>query len=91
MADQSISRREMLGLLGSGLVVVTGFDPTSRRWLSQVEAAACPTFVDAPPLDGVLLLDDAARGRRTRATRATSSFTRRARCSGPARWKTSSG
>jgi FAD/FMN-containing dehydrogenase len=61
MADQTISRREMLGLLSSGLAVATGFDPTNRRWLSQAEAAGCPTFVDAPALDGVLLLDDGAR------------------------------
>jgi hypothetical protein len=51
----------MLGLLGSGLVVVVGFDPLNRRWVAQAEAASCPTFQDVPRLDGVLLLDTASR------------------------------
>jgi cytokinin dehydrogenase len=51
----------MLARLGSGFIVVAGFDPVSRTWLSAAEAAACPTFSDAPQLDGVLLMDAASR------------------------------
>lgn len=57
-----IKRRGMLGVLGSsGLALVAGFDPVARLWVRQVEAASCPSFVDAPPLDGALLLDAASR------------------------------
>jgi len=57
-----INRRTILGLVGSGsLALVAGFDPAGRRWVSRVEAASCPSFVDAPRLDGVLLLDAASR------------------------------
>ncbi len=55
------SRRRMLGILGSaGAAVVAGFDPIERRWVRQVEAASCPSFAGAPPLDGALLLDAAS-------------------------------
>jgi FAD/FMN-containing dehydrogenase len=60
--DQSITRRRMLALLGStSLVIAAGFDPVNRRWVAAAEASHCPTFVDAPRLDGVLLLDAASR------------------------------
>lgn len=62
MADNHIDRRRVLGMLGSSAaLVVAGFDPIGRRWISQVAAAGCPGFADAPPLDGVLLLDAASR------------------------------
>jgi FAD/FMN-containing dehydrogenase len=58
-----IDRRTALGLFGaSGVALVTGFDPVGRRWVTTAEASGgCPTFADVPPLDGVLLLDDASR------------------------------
>ena len=57
----SFSRRRMLGVLGSsGLAVVSGFDPIGGRWVLQVEAS-CPSFIDAPQLDGTLLLDAVSR------------------------------
>src|SRR5688572_20174297 len=61
--DRSLTRRRMLGLLGStsGFVIAAGFDPVGRRWISEAEASQCPTFADAPRLDGVLLLDDPSR------------------------------
>jgi cytokinin dehydrogenase len=56
------SRRQMLGVLGSGgLALIAGFDPVGRRWVSQVEAAQCASFANAPPLDGTLVLDTASR------------------------------
>src|SRR5688572_8114898 len=58
--SQSMSRRELLGVFGSTFVAVSGFDPVSRQWLSAAEAATCPTFADAPPLDGVLVIDAAS-------------------------------
>ena len=62
MADNHIDRRRMLGMLGSSAaLVVAGFDPVGRRWISQAAATGCPSFADAPPLDGVLLLDAASR------------------------------
>jgi FAD/FMN-containing dehydrogenase len=41
--------------------LVAGFDPVSRRWVTQAEASECGTFADAPSLDGTLHLDDATR------------------------------
>jgi FAD/FMN-containing dehydrogenase len=62
MADNHFDRRRMLGMLGSSAaLVVAGFDPIGRRWISQVAATGCPSFADAPPVDGVLLLDAASR------------------------------
>jgi cytokinin dehydrogenase len=61
-SSEPINRRQMLGLLGSGgLALVAGFDPIGRRWLAHAQAAQCPTFSDAPQLDGVLLLDPVSR------------------------------
>ena len=52
----------MIVMLGSSAaLVVAGFDPVGRRWISQVAATGCPSFANAPPLDGVLLLDAASR------------------------------
>lgn len=53
------TRRQVLqGVLASALVV--GFDPVHRRWVTA--GAATPADFDAaPPLEGVLLLDAAAR------------------------------
>jgi cytokinin dehydrogenase len=60
--DQSLTRRRVLGLLGSASVaIVAGFDPVGRRWISEVEAAKGATFVNAPQLDGVLLVDAPSR------------------------------
>jgi FAD/FMN-containing dehydrogenase len=62
MANHNIDRRHMLGVLGSSAaLIVAGFDPIGRRWISEVAATGCPSFADVPPLDGVLLLDAAAR------------------------------
>ena len=63
MATGPLDRRSMLGFLGAGgLALVAGFDPVGRRWITAAEASGgCPTFMDVPPLDGVLLLDDASR------------------------------
>ena len=62
MDEQSLTRRRMLGLLGStSVAIVAGFDPIGRRWISEAEAAGCTTFADAPPLDGVLVLEPAVR------------------------------
>src|SRR5688572_29486085 len=62
MDDQSLTRRRMLGLLGStSVAIVAGFDPIGRRWISEAEASQCPTFADVPHLDGLLLLDTATR------------------------------
>jgi cytokinin dehydrogenase len=59
---QSVSRRHMLGLLGSGgLALAAGFDPIGRRWVTHAEAGQCPSFIDAPRLHGTLLLDAASR------------------------------
>jgi cytokinin dehydrogenase len=56
MDDQSLTRRRMLGLLGStSVAIVAGFDPIGRRWISEAEASQCPTFADVPHLDGLLL------------------------------------
>ena len=53
MADNHIDRRRMLGMLGpSAALVVAGFDSVGRRWISQAAATGCPSFADAPPLDG---------------------------------------
>ena len=63
MVSGPIDRRGVLGLLGAGgLALVAGFDPVGRTWISTAEAAGgCRSFDDVPPLDGVLLIDDASR------------------------------
>jgi len=62
MSHLPLTRRRALGLLGTGsFALVAGFDPIRRRWVADVEASQCPGFADAPPLDGVLLLDTASR------------------------------
>jgi hypothetical protein len=86
--ETPISRRQMLGMLGSGLVVVVGFDPLNRRWVSQAEAASCPTFQDVPRLEASSSWTQ-RRATPPRMTRAISSLARHARCSGPARSKIS--
>ena len=49
-------RRKMLGIPGSARVaVVAGFDPIRGRWVREVEAASCPSFVGAPHLVDILL------------------------------------
>lgn len=53
----SVNRRNFLkGMSAAALVL--GFDPAQRRWITTAEAAAgCPSFDDAPALDGALLVD----------------------------------
>src|SRR6185369_14200604 len=56
------SRRRVLGFLGAaGAAAVAGFDPIAGRWVRQVDAASCPSFVGAPQINGTLLLDTASR------------------------------
>jgi cytokinin dehydrogenase len=55
-----ISRRRFLKAAGAAALVV-GFDPVGRRWVTAAEASTGCVFDDAPALDGVLLLDAAAR------------------------------
>jgi cytokinin dehydrogenase len=51
-----VSRRGFLAGLGSAAVVF-GFDPVSRRWIAEAQAAP---FDDIPPLDGTLVTDPAS-------------------------------
>jgi len=51
-----INRRQFIVGLAAAVVVI-GYDPIGRRWLSQAEASGCPSFAEAPRLDGTLLLD----------------------------------
>lgn len=55
-----IGRREFLGKAASAAAVV-GFHPLERRWVTEAEAATCPSFADAPALDGELAVDEASR------------------------------
>lgn len=55
-----IDRRAFLGAVGTAAVVI-GFDPLGRRWVVAAEATDCPSFAKAPPIDGALLMDAAAR------------------------------
>ncbi|MFD2691096.1 FAD-binding protein [Streptomyces phyllanthi] len=44
--------------LGAGTVaLVAGFDLVARQWVTEAEAADCPSFSTAPPLDGTLTFD----------------------------------
>jgi FAD/FMN-containing dehydrogenase len=55
-----ISRRTFLAGVGAA-TAAGGFDPLRRRWVTAVESADCPSFADAPPLDGALVMGAAAR------------------------------
>lgn len=55
-----IGRREFLGTAAAATAVV-GFDPLGRRWVTEAEATTCPSFADAPALDGELAVDEASR------------------------------
>lgn len=56
------SRRTFLAGVGAGAAAaIVGFDPLRRRWVTAAEAADCPSFADAPPLDGTLSTDAPAR------------------------------
>jgi cytokinin dehydrogenase len=50
-----VSRRDFVAGL-SASVVVLGFDPTARGWVSEASAA---TFDHVPPLDGMIVVDPA--------------------------------
>ncbi|MGH8825828.1 MAG: FAD-binding protein [Jiangellaceae bacterium] len=54
------SRRSFLIGLAAGAAVV-GFDPLSRSWVTEADAADATTVLDVPPLDGELLTDAASR------------------------------
>ncbi|RLK58185.1 FAD-binding protein [Actinokineospora cianjurensis] len=56
-----LGRRGFLGAAASAAVV--GFDPSSRVWVTEASAAppSAPPFDRVPPLDGQLVVDDAAR------------------------------
>jgi FAD/FMN-containing dehydrogenase len=54
-----LSRRRLLHGLATGLAVI-GYSPLHRLWITEASAAECD-FVDAPPLDGVLLTDTSSR------------------------------
>src|SRR2546421_5170102 len=51
-----INRRQFIAGLAAAAVVI-GYDPIGRRWLGRAEASGCPSFAEAPRLDGALLLD----------------------------------
>src|SRR3954471_21271937 len=55
---QDLSRRKFLHGLAAGAVVL-GFDPVRRSWIT--EAYAREPLDNLPPLDGVLLTDDASK------------------------------
>jgi cytokinin dehydrogenase len=54
-----IGRRKFLGAAAAAAVV--GFDPLGRTWVTAAEAAECPSFAGAPPLEGELAVDEASR------------------------------
>ncbi len=56
----TISRRQFLKVAGAAVLVV-GFDPVGRHWVSAAEASTGCAFDNAPALDGVLLLDSGSR------------------------------
>jgi FAD/FMN-containing dehydrogenase len=55
-----INRRTFIAGAGAA-TAIGGFDPLRRRWVTAMEAADSPSFADAPPLDGALVMDKAAR------------------------------
>lgn len=56
--ERVMTRRSALAVIGAGVAaVVVGFDPRSRRWITEAEAARGGGFADAPDLDGQLVLD----------------------------------
>lgn len=52
-----LTRRTFFKLAAGAAII--GFDPTSRLWVTSAEAA--PLHDPMPPIDGVLLTDDASR------------------------------
>lgn len=60
-SSHQLSRRRTSAVLAVG-VLVLGFDPHARAWVSVAQAAAGTGFDALPLLDGRLHLDDATRG-----------------------------
>lgn len=58
--EEGLTRRALLARIGAGALVV-GFDPLTRRWVDAAHASSCPSFDDAPRLDGTLHLDAPTR------------------------------
>jgi cytokinin dehydrogenase len=55
-----LSRRGLMKTLASGMLVI-GFNPLSRSWITAAQAATAADFATLPPLDGTLHIDDATR------------------------------
>jgi cytokinin dehydrogenase len=56
--DSGLSRRRILQGLAAG-VLVLGFDPVRRTWVTEAHASPGGTLIGLPPLDGTLRLDPA--------------------------------
>jgi len=55
-----LNRRRWLEGVGAALLVI-GFDPVRRSWITAADASTCPSFAGAPAISGSLHLDAATR------------------------------
>ena len=81
---EHLPRRSFIGLAATtSSVVVIGFDPRARSWITQARADTGP-WEDLPKLDGTLLQDEVSR--QASAVDWGNMFSSRARCRMLSRW-----